>query len=134
MASVCGGCLALQDAGVPIKFPVAGIAMGLVLDTQEFGGDGSPLILSDITGAEDASGDMDLKVVGITLPVMEKALLQAREGRQHILSKSVLRESSCKMRRAKRITTPVCFSPKRYSSKKLLRDIVTSKKVPHDHT
>lgn len=102
MASVCGGCLALQDAGVPIKFPVAGIAMGLVLDTQEFGGDGSPLILSDITGAEDASGDMDLKiagnesgisafqmdikVVGITLPVMEKALLQAREGRQHILN------------------------------------------------
>jgi len=62
MASVCGDCLALQDAGVPIKFPVAGIAMGLVLDTQEFGGDGSPLILSDITGAEDASGDMDLKV------------------------------------------------------------------------
>ncbi|TVU41618.1 hypothetical protein EJB05_15150, partial [Eragrostis curvula] len=101
MASVCGGCLALQDAGVPIKFPVAGIAMGLVLDTQEFGGDGSPLILSDITGAEDASGDMDLKiagnesgitafqmdikVVGITLPVMEQALFQARDGRQHIL-------------------------------------------------
>ncbi|XP_066389482.1 probable polyribonucleotide nucleotidyltransferase 1, chloroplastic [Miscanthus floridulus] len=102
MASVCGGCLALQDAGVPIKFPVAGIAMGLVLDTQEFGGDGSPLILSDITGAEDASGDMDLKiagnesgisafqmdikVVGITLPVMEQALLQARDGRQYILN------------------------------------------------
>ncbi|CAO1949011.1 unnamed protein product [Urochloa humidicola] len=102
MASVCGGCLALQDAGVPIKFPVAGIAMGLVLDTQEFGGDGSPLILSDITGAEDASGDMDfkvagnesgitafqmdIKVVGITLPVMEQALLQARDGRQHILN------------------------------------------------
>ncbi|CAN6196978.1 unnamed protein product [Urochloa humidicola] len=102
MASVCGGCLALQDAGVPIKFPVAGIAMGLVLDTQEFGGDGSPLILSDITGAEDASGDMDLKVagnesgitafqmdikvVGITLPVMEQALLQARDGRHHILN------------------------------------------------
>ncbi|KAG0541763.1 hypothetical protein BDA96_02G045400 [Sorghum bicolor] len=102
MASVCGGCLALQDAGVPIKFPVAGIAMGLVLDTQEFGGDGSPLILSDITGAEDASGDMDLKiagnesgisafqmdikVVGITLPVMEQALFQARDGRQHILN------------------------------------------------
>ena len=62
MASVCGGCLALQDAGVPIKFPVAGIAMGLVLDTQEFGGDGTPLILSDITGSEDASGDMDFKV------------------------------------------------------------------------
>ncbi|KAF7015802.1 hypothetical protein CFC21_029551 [Triticum aestivum] len=102
MASVCGGCLALQDAGVPIKFPVAGIAMGLVLDTQEFGGDGTPLILSDITGSEDASGDMDLKVagnehgisafqmdikvVGITLPVMEQALLQARDGRKHILN------------------------------------------------
>uniref|UniRef100_A0A0D9WVY2 polyribonucleotide nucleotidyltransferase n=1 Tax=Leersia perrieri TaxID=77586 RepID=A0A0D9WVY2_9ORYZ len=102
MASVCGGCLALQDAGVPIKFPVAGIAMGLVLDTLEFGGDGTPLILSDITGAEDASGDMDFKVagnengisafqmdikvvVGITLPIMEQALLQARDGRKHIL-------------------------------------------------
>ncbi|KAM0846921.1 hypothetical protein ACQ4PT_055419 [Festuca glaucescens] len=102
MASVCGGCLALQDAGVPIKFPVAGIAMGLVLDTQEFGGDGTPLILSDITGSEDASGDMDfkvagnehgisafqmdIKVVGITLPVMEQALRQARDGRKHILN------------------------------------------------
>ncbi|KAI5013458.1 probable polyribonucleotide nucleotidyltransferase 1, chloroplastic [Hordeum vulgare subsp. vulgare] len=102
MASVCGGCLALQDAGVPIKFPVAGIAMGLVLDTHEFGGDGTPLILSDITGSEDASGDMDfkvagnehgisafqmdIKVVGITLPVMEQALLQARDGRNHILN------------------------------------------------
>ncbi|KAF0907895.1 hypothetical protein E2562_022289 [Oryza meyeriana var. granulata] len=102
MASVCGGCLALQDAGVPIKCPVAGIAMGLVLDTLEFGGDGMPLILSDITGSEDASGDMDfkvagnengisafqmdIKVVGITLPIMEQALLQARDGRKHILN------------------------------------------------
>jgi len=63
MASVCGGCLALQDAGVPIKCSIAGIAMGMVLDTKEFGGDGTPLILSDIVGAEDASGDMDFKVV-----------------------------------------------------------------------
>lgn len=63
MASVCGGYLALEDAGVPVKCPIAGIAMGLVLDTQEFGGDGSPLILSDITGSEDASGDMDFKAV-----------------------------------------------------------------------
>ena len=63
MASVCGGCLALQDAGVPIKCMIAGIAMGLVLDTEEFGGDGTPLILSDITGSEDASGDMDFKVI-----------------------------------------------------------------------
>ena len=62
MASVCGGCLSLQEDGVPIKFAVAGISMGLVLDTQEFGGDSSPLILSDTTGAEDASGHMDLKV------------------------------------------------------------------------
>ncbi|KAI4381595.1 hypothetical protein MLD38_007655 [Melastoma candidum] len=102
MASVCGGCLALQDAGVPVKFPIAGIAMGMVLDTQEFGGDGTPLILSDITGSEDASGDMDFKVAGnedgvaafqldikvggITLPTMEKALFQAKEGRKHILA------------------------------------------------
>nr|GMC81898.1 probable polyribonucleotide nucleotidyltransferase 1, chloroplastic [Ipomoea batatas] len=61
MASVCGGCLALQDAGVPVKYSIAGIAMGMVLDTKEFGGDGTPLILSDITGSEDASGDMDFK-------------------------------------------------------------------------
>ncbi|MED6157820.1 Purine nucleoside phosphorylase [Stylosanthes scabra] len=101
MASVCGGCLALQDAGVPIKCSIAGIAMGLVLDTKEFGGDGTPLILSDITGSEDASGDMDFKVAGnedgitafqmdikvggITLPIMREALLQAKEGRKHIL-------------------------------------------------
>ncbi|GFP82065.1 probable polyribonucleotide nucleotidyltransferase 1 chloroplastic [Phtheirospermum japonicum] len=102
MASVCGGCLALQDAGVPVKSSIAGIAMGMVLDTKEFGGDGTPLILSDITGGEDASGDMDFKVAGnddgvtafqmdikvggITLPVMRQALLQAREGRKHILA------------------------------------------------
>ncbi|XP_050370330.1 probable polyribonucleotide nucleotidyltransferase 1, chloroplastic [Argentina anserina] len=102
MASVCGGCLALQDAGVPIKCPIVGIAMGLVLDTEEFGGDGLPLILSDITGSEDASGDMDFKVAGnehgvtafqmdikvsgITLPVMRKALLQAKDGRRHIIA------------------------------------------------
>ncbi|KAK9169425.1 hypothetical protein Syun_001565 [Stephania yunnanensis] len=101
MASVCGGCLALQDAGVPVKCLIAGIAMGLVLDTEEFGGDGLPLILSDITGSEDASGDMDFKVAGnengvtafqmdikvggITLPIMKHALLQANEGRKRIL-------------------------------------------------
>lgn len=102
MASVCGGSLALQDAGVPIKCPIAGIAMGLVLDTKEFGGDGTPLILSDITGSEDASGDMDfklagnemgitafqmdIKVGGITIPIMREALLQAKDGRKHILA------------------------------------------------
>ncbi|KAH7522759.1 hypothetical protein FEM48_Zijuj07G0172500 [Ziziphus jujuba var. spinosa] len=105
MASVCGGCLALEDAGVPIKCSIAGIAMGMVLDTQEFGGDGTPLILSDITGSEDASGDMDFKIAGsedgitafqmdikvggITLPVMRKALLQAKDGRKHILESEV---------------------------------------------
>ncbi|XP_026414367.1 probable polyribonucleotide nucleotidyltransferase 1, chloroplastic [Papaver somniferum] len=102
MASVCGGCLALQDAGVPVKGSIAGIAMGMVLDTQEFGGDGQPLILSDITGSEDASGDMDFKVAGnetgitafqmdikvggVTLSIMEQALLQARDGRKQILA------------------------------------------------
>ncbi|CAN6439876.1 unnamed protein product [Victoria cruziana] len=102
MASVCGGCLALLDAGVPIKRSVAGIAMGMVLDTKEFGGDGSPLILSDISGSEDASGDMDFKVAGdengitafqmdikvggISLPVMEQVLLQARDGRKQVLA------------------------------------------------
>lgn len=102
MASVCGGSLALQDAGVPVKSHVAGIAMGMVLHTKEFGGDGTPLILSDITGSEDASGDMDFKVAGnddgvtafqmdvkvggITLPVMKQALLQAKDGRKLILA------------------------------------------------
>ncbi|KAJ0704635.1 putative polyribonucleotide nucleotidyltransferase [Helianthus annuus] len=102
MASVCGGCLALQDAGVPLKSSIAGIAMGMVLDTKEFGGDGTPLILSDITGSEDASGDMDfkvagnddgvtafqmdIKVAGITLSTMKHALLQAKEGRKLILA------------------------------------------------
>ncbi|XP_041023853.1 probable polyribonucleotide nucleotidyltransferase 1, chloroplastic isoform X1 [Juglans microcarpa x Juglans regia] len=101
MASICGGSLALQDAGVPIKCSIAGIAMGMVLDTEECGGDGAPLILSDITGSEDASGDMDFKVAGneegitafqmdikvggITVPIMRKALLQARDGRKLIL-------------------------------------------------
>ncbi|KAL7195782.1 hypothetical protein ACSBR1_035920 [Camellia fascicularis] len=79
MASVCGGCLAFQDAGVLVKCSIAGIAMGLVLDTKEFGGDGTPLILFDIIGSEDASGDMDFKVVRITLPIMKQALLQAKK-------------------------------------------------------
>ncbi|XP_028070562.1 polyribonucleotide nucleotidyltransferase 1, chloroplastic-like [Camellia sinensis] len=96
MASVCGGCLALQDAGVPVKCSIAGIATGLVLDTKEFEWDRTPLILSDITRSEDASGDMDfkvtgnedgitafqmdIKVVGITLPIMKQALLQEKYG------------------------------------------------------
>ncbi|KAG0595170.1 hypothetical protein M758_UG145500 [Ceratodon purpureus] len=102
MASVCGGCLAMLDAGVPLKESVAGIAMGLILNTKECGGDGEPLILSDILGSEDALGDMDFKVAGneigitafqmdikvegITVPVMRKALEQAKVGRLHILA------------------------------------------------
>lgn len=97
MASVCGGCLALMDAGVPIKRPVAGIAMGLVLEHNKYA------ILSDILGSEDALGDMDFKVAGdhdgitafqmdikvegITFKIMEEALRQAKEGRSYILNK-----------------------------------------------
>ena len=58
MASVCGGCLALMDAGVPIKRPIAGIAMGLILEDHKYA------ILSDILGVEDALGDMDFKIAG----------------------------------------------------------------------
>jgi polyribonucleotide nucleotidyltransferase len=96
MASVCGGCLALMDAGVPIKRPVSGIAMGLILEKD------ASVILSDILGLEDALGDMDFKVTGdhegitafqmdikvegITIEIMKKALDQAKQGRIHILN------------------------------------------------
>ena len=97
MASVCGGSLALMDAGVPIKRPVSGIAMGLILEGKDFA------VLSDILGDEDHLGDMDfkvagtsegitslqmdIKVAGITEEIMHKALDQARGGRSHILDK-----------------------------------------------
>jgi polyribonucleotide nucleotidyltransferase len=99
MASVCGGSLAMMDAGVPLRASVAGIAMGLVMDEKS----GKYAILSDIAGAEDHYGDMDfkvagtsdgitalqmdIKVTGITTDVMQKALEQARQGRMHILGK-----------------------------------------------
>jgi polyribonucleotide nucleotidyltransferase len=99
MASVCGGSLAMMDAGVPLKSAVAGIAMGLVMDEKS----GKYAVLSDIAGAEDHYGDMDFKVAGtsdgitalqmdikvggITTEVMRKALDQARRGRLHILGK-----------------------------------------------
>src|SRR5215831_13281664 len=99
MASVCGGSLALMDAGVPLKAPVAGVAMGLVMDEKT----GKWAVLSDIAGAEDHYGDMDFKVAGtrdgitalqmdikvsgITLDIMRKALEQARQGRFEILDK-----------------------------------------------
>lgn len=96
MGTVCSGCLALMDAGVPIKEPVAGIAMGLIQEKDRVG------ILSDILGDEDHLGDMDFKVAGtkegitalqmdikvesLSFEVMEKALAQAKEGRLHILN------------------------------------------------
>src|SRR6266852_2074805 len=99
MASVCGGSLAMMDAGVPLRAPVAGIAMGLVMDKKS----GKYAVLSDIAGAEDHYGDMDFKVAGtsdgitalqmdikvdgITTEVMRAALDQARRGRMHILGK-----------------------------------------------
>ncbi|PYQ79703.1 MAG: polyribonucleotide nucleotidyltransferase [Acidobacteria bacterium] len=99
MASVCGGSLAMMDAGVPLQNAVAGIAMGLVMDEKS----GKYAVLSDIAGAEDHYGDMDfkvagtadgitalqmdIKVTGITTEVMRKALEQARQGRLHILGK-----------------------------------------------
>ena len=95
MASVCGGCLSLMDAGVPLKAHVAGIAMGLIKEGNRFA------VLTDILGDEDHLGDMDFKVAGteqgitalqmdikiqgITKEIMQVALLQAKEGRLHIL-------------------------------------------------
>ncbi|WP_296223012.1 polyribonucleotide nucleotidyltransferase [Ralstonia sp. UBA689] len=97
MASVCGGCLALMDAGVPVKAHVAGVAMGLILEGNKFA------VLTDILGDEDHLGDMDFKVAGtdngitalqmdikvqgITKEIMQVALAQAKEGRLHILGK-----------------------------------------------
>ncbi len=99
MASVCGGALAMMDAGVPIKKPVAGVAMGLILDEKT----GKYAVLTDIAGAEDHYGDMDfkvagtaegitalqmdIKVTGISSEIMKAALTQARQGRLFILDK-----------------------------------------------
>ncbi|MBL4841765.1 MAG: polyribonucleotide nucleotidyltransferase [Thalassospira sp.] len=96
MATVCGASLAMMDAGVPLKKPVSGIAMGLILEADGFA------VLSDILGDEDHLGDMDfkvagtadgitslqmdIKIAGITEEIMKKALEQAKEGRQHILN------------------------------------------------
>ena len=100
MATVCGGTLALMDAGVPLKAPVAGVAMGLIIDAAN---PDRYAVLSDIAGAEDHYGDMDFKVAGtsngitalqmdikvsgITSEILQTALAQARRGRLHILEK-----------------------------------------------
>ncbi len=110
MASVCGGSLSMMDAGVPLKAPVAGVAMGLILEE-----DGRWAVLTDILGDEDHLGDMDfkvagtssgitslqmdIKVAGITPAIMEQALAQAKDGRMHILGEM-----------AKSISAPKGFS------------------------
>ncbi|MBM3502305.1 MAG: polyribonucleotide nucleotidyltransferase [Alphaproteobacteria bacterium] len=118
MASVCGSSLSLMSAGVPLKAPVAGIAMGLILEDRGFA------VLSDILGDEDHLGDMDFKVAGtehgvtalqmdikvngITREIMQTALAQARDGRLHILgemSKALNRARDSINRYAPRITT-----------------------------
>jgi len=118
MATVCGSTLSLMDAGVPIKAPVSGIAMGLVLEGNDFA------VLSDILGDEDHLGDMDFKVAGtaegitaiqmdikiqgLSKEVMERVLEQAREGRLHILGKmkeAIAEPRKDLSRHAPRITT-----------------------------
>lgn len=100
MATVCGGSMSMMDAGVPLKAPISGIAMGLIKEGDQF------MVLSDIIADEDHLGDMDfkvagssdgvtalqmdIKVAGITFDIMEKALEQAKEGRIHILEKMSL--------------------------------------------
>ncbi len=129
MASVCGASLSLMDAGVPIKAPVAGIAMGLIKEADRF------VVLSDIMGDEDHLGDMDFKVAGtrdgvtalqmdikiegITREIMEVALEQAKKGRMHILG--VMEEAITHPKQmseyAPRITT-FCIKPEK------IRDVI----------
>ena len=130
MASVCGGCLALMDAGVPMKAHVAGIAMGLIKDGPRFA------VLTDILGDEDHLGDMDFKVAGtqagitalqmdikiqgITKEIMQVALAQAKEARLHILSKMVEAVGGAK-------TEVSQFAPRLYTMKinpEKIRDII----------
>ena len=130
MASVCGGCLALMDAGVPLKAHVAGIAMGLIKDCSRFA------VLTDILGDEDHLGDMDFKVAGttggitalqmdikiqgITKEIMQVALAQAKEARLHILGKMTEAMSGA-------ATEVSQFAPRLYTMKinpEKIRDII----------
>jgi polyribonucleotide nucleotidyltransferase len=130
MASVCGGCLALMDAGVPMKAHVAGIAMGLIKDGNRFA------VLTDILGDEDHLGDMDFKVAGtqagitalqmdikiqgITKEIMQVALAQAKEARLHILGKMVEAVGGAKAEVSQ-------FAPRLYTMKinpEKIRDII----------
>jgi polyribonucleotide nucleotidyltransferase len=130
MASVCGGCLSLMDAGVPLKAHVAGIAMGLIKDGARFA------VLTDILGDEDHLGDMDFKVAGtttgitalqmdikiqgITKEIMQVALAQAKEARLHILGKMTEAVSVAK-------TEVSQFAPRLYTMKinpEKIRDVI----------
>jgi polyribonucleotide nucleotidyltransferase len=130
MASVCGGCLSLMDAGVPMKAHVAGIAMGLIKEENRFA------VLTDILGDEDHLGDMDFKVAGttngitalqmdikiqgITKEIMQVALAQAKEARMHILGKMQEAMSTAK-------TEVSNFAPKLYTMKinpEKIRDVI----------
>jgi len=130
MASVCGGCLSLMDAGVPLKAHVAGIAMGLIKEGNKFA------VLTDILGDEDHLGDMDFKVAGttdgvtalqmdikiqgITKEIMQVALAQAKEARMHILGKMQEAMGSAK-------TEVSDFAPKMYTMKinpEKIRDVI----------
>ncbi|HNN33254.1 MAG TPA: polyribonucleotide nucleotidyltransferase [Ottowia sp.] len=130
MASVCGGCLSLMDAGVPMKAHVAGIAMGLIKEDNRFA------VLTDILGDEDHLGDMDFKVAGttagitalqmdikiqgITKEIMQVALAQAKEARMHILSK--MQEAMGQAR-----TEISSYAPKLYTMKinpEKIRDVI----------
>ncbi|PYE79394.1 polyribonucleotide nucleotidyltransferase [Xylophilus ampelinus] len=130
MASVCGGCLSMMDAGVPIKTHVAGIAMGLIKDASRFA------VLTDILGDEDHLGDMDFKVAGsatgitalqmdikiqgITKEIMQVALAQAKEARLHILG-----EMQKAMGEAKAVVSD--FAPKLFTMKinpEKIRDVI----------
>ena len=130
MASVCGGCLSLMDAGVPLKAHVAGIAMGLIKDDNRFA------VLTDILGDEDHLGDMDFKVAGsangitalqmdikiqgITKEIMQVALAQAKEARMHILGKMVEAMGAAK-------TEVSTFAPRLFTMKinpEKIRDVI----------
>jgi polyribonucleotide nucleotidyltransferase len=130
MASVCGGCLSMMDAGVPLKAHVAGIAMGLIKDGPRFA------VLTDILGDEDHLGDMDFKVAGttngitalqmdikiqgITKEIMQVALAQAKEARMHILEKMQAAMATAN-------TTVSDFAPKMFTMKinpEKIRDVI----------
>ena len=128
MASVCGASLALFDAGIPLKGAVAGVAMGLVKEGDDYA------ILTDIAGAEDHYGDMDFKVAGtregitalqmdikiggLTREILQQAMEQARRGRLFLLDKmdAVLADRASSVRSTRRASRPCRFRPTRFAT------------------